>query len=163
MVEMKNTLPRWRQQDSHHIHSSQPKRPRRSREWLGFGIAFALIYLWTLHTSWLKIELVVYSSQRNGYIGLPLKDIPPLLKNFQDCSIANLAATNLTFLDTASPLPVSEFVNRRDRLAQALHNQGLDAFLVEPGYTFSYYANVTQPDWEVWVRHIAHRPSPCSN
>ncbi|USP78705.1 hypothetical protein yc1106_05979 [Curvularia clavata] len=26
----------------------------------------------------------------------------------------------------------------------------MDAFVVEPGYTFSYYANVTQHDWEPW-------------
>jgi Xaa-Pro aminopeptidase len=28
--------------------------------------------------------------------------------------------------------------------------EGVDAFVVEPGYTFSYYANITQPQWEVW-------------
>lgn len=26
----------------------------------------------------------------------------------------------------------------------------MDAFVVEPGYTFKYYANVSQPEWEVW-------------
>jgi len=26
----------------------------------------------------------------------------------------------------------------------------VDAFVVEPGYTFKYYANVSQPEWEVW-------------
>jgi Xaa-Pro aminopeptidase len=26
----------------------------------------------------------------------------------------------------------------------------MDAFIVEPGYTFKYYANISQPDWEVW-------------
>lgn len=82
--------------------------------------------------------------------GLPLKDVPHHLKSFQKCSIANLEATNYVFLNTAEPLPVSEFVSRRDRLAEALIQDGLDAFLIEPGYTFSYYANVTQPDWEVW-------------
>jgi hypothetical protein len=25
-----------------------------------------------------------------------------------------------------------------------------DAFVVEPGYTFKYYGNVSQPEWEVW-------------
>lgn len=57
---------------------------------------------------------------------------------------------NLSFFSTAHPLPVSEFVTRRDNLARALHEDGVDAFVVEPGYTFSYYANVTQTDWEVW-------------
>jgi Xaa-Pro aminopeptidase len=26
----------------------------------------------------------------------------------------------------------------------------VDAFVVEPGYTFQYYANISQRDWEVW-------------
>lgn len=26
----------------------------------------------------------------------------------------------------------------------------IDAFIVEPGYTFQYYANISQKDWEVW-------------
>lgn len=58
--------------------------------------------------------------------------------------------TGLHFLDNAHPLPLEEFVERRDRLAQALVADGIDAFAVEPGYTFKYYANVSQPDWEVW-------------
>ncbi|KAH9843259.1 putative peptidase [Teratosphaeria destructans] len=82
--------------------------------------------------------------------GLPLKSIPKHLKDFQTCSIHNFLATNLTFMDTAQPLPVSEFVTRRDRLAQGLVHEDVDAFVVEPGYTFSYYGNVTQTDWEVW-------------
>ncbi|KAL1853396.1 hypothetical protein Plec18167_005513 [Paecilomyces lecythidis] len=27
---------------------------------------------------------------------------------------------------------------------------GADAFLIEPGYTFKYYANISQAEWEVW-------------
>jgi Xaa-Pro aminopeptidase len=27
---------------------------------------------------------------------------------------------------------------------------GVDAFIVEPGYTFQYYANISQQDWEPW-------------
>jgi hypothetical protein len=50
-------------------------------------------------------------------------------------------------LNSASPLPLSEFVQRRDNLAKALVEDGVDAFVVEPGYTFQYYANVSQPDW----------------
>lgn len=82
---------------------------------------------------------------------LPLKDIPRHLKTFQDCSIKTLEDdTALDFLKTAHPPNVSEFVSRRDNLAQALHHDHLEAFLVEPGYTFQYYANISQPDWEVW-------------
>lgn len=88
----------------------------------------------------------IYSTQ----LGLPLKDIPARLKPFQKCSINRLSEdTNLEFLSTAHPLPIQEFVSRRDRLARALDSEGFDAFLVEPGYTFSYYANVSQPQWEV--------------
>lgn len=39
---------------------------------------------------------------------------------------------------------------RRNSLAKALSIEKIDAFIVEPGYTFSYYANITQPEWEVW-------------
>ena len=41
-------------------------------------------------------------------------------------------------------------MNRRQRLAAALLADRIDAFIVEPGYTFQYYANVSQRDWEVW-------------
>lgn len=58
-------------------------------------------------------------------------------------------STGLHFLDVAHELPLEEFVVRRNRLAQALVTDGIDAFVVEPGYTFKYYVNVSQPDWEV--------------
>lgn len=45
---------------------------------------------------------------------------------------------------------MEEYVLRRNNLAQALVAENVDAFVVEPGYTFSYYANVTQQDWEPW-------------
>ena len=41
-------------------------------------------------------------------------------------------------------------MNRRQRLAEALVKEGVDAFVVEPGYTFQYYANISQKDWEPW-------------
>ena len=82
---------------------------------------------------------------------LPLKDIPRRLRSFQHCSIDTLRKdTNLDFLETAKPLEVLEYESRRNRLARALHAEGLDAFMVEPGYTLQYYANVNQPKWEVW-------------
>jgi hypothetical protein len=79
--------------------------------------------------------------------GLPLKPIPPGLQRFQHCSIKTLKEeTHYNFLSTATPPSLSEFAARRNRLAEALVAEGLDAFVVEPGYTFSYYGNVTQPD-----------------
>jgi hypothetical protein len=50
----------------------------------------------------------------------------------------------------ASPISLADFEERRNRLAQALVAEDVDAFVVEPGYTFKYYGNVSQPDWEVW-------------
>lgn len=81
---------------------------------------------------------------------LPLNPVASRLQAFQNCSLHSLLAGNLSFLYTAHPLPVSEFVTRRTRLADALWRDEVDAFIVEPGYTFSYYANITQKDWEVW-------------
>ncbi|PVH84825.1 Creatinase/aminopeptidase [Cadophora sp. DSE1049] len=72
------------------------------------------------------------------------------IREFQKCSINNFLSTGLPFLDSASPLPVSEYIERRDNLAVALVADDIDAFLVEPGYTFQYYANISQKDWEVW-------------
>ena len=45
---------------------------------------------------------------------------------------------------------MEEFVQRRNRLAEALVADRVDAFIVEPGYTFQYHANISQKDWEVW-------------
>lgn len=71
-------------------------------------------------------------------------------EKFQRCSVNTFLETGLPWLETASPIVLSEFVQRRDNLAVALNNDGIDAFIVEPGYTFQYYANVSQKAWEVW-------------
>lgn len=84
-------------------------------------------------------------------------DTPDRLRNFRQCAIDNLLGTGLPFLNGVSPIAVSDFEERRDRLAQALVADGVDAFVVEPGYTFKYYGNVSQPEWEVWeVRIHSH-------
>ncbi|KAK7424735.1 hypothetical protein QQX98_000313 [Neonectria punicea] len=67
----------------------------------------------------------------------------------QQCSIDNLKA-DLSFLDSARPIEAEEFIDRRDRLAKALAVNGVDAFVLEPGYTFQYYGNISQVDWEPW-------------
>jgi hypothetical protein len=67
-------------------------------------------------------------------------------------------ATGLEFLKTAERPPLEEYILRRNNLAKALLADHVDAFVVEPGYTFSYYANITQPEWEVWEeRHLHSR------
>lgn len=48
------------------------------------------------------------------------------------------------------PISAAEFILRRNNLGKALHNEGLDAFILEPGYTFQYYGNISQKDWEPW-------------
>ncbi|KAH8816642.1 peptidase M24, structural domain-containing protein [Xylogone sp. PMI_703] len=75
---------------------------------------------------------------------------PHTIEQFRECSIKNFLSTGLHFLDSAEPPPVEEFVSRRDNLAKALVADNVDAFVIEPGYTFQYYANISQKDWEVW-------------
>ncbi|KAI0378559.1 metallopeptidase family M24 [Hypomontagnella monticulosa] len=65
------------------------------------------------------------------------------------CTIKGLQS-DLSFLDKAVPIGTDEYLERRDRLAQALLASGADAFVLEPGYTFQYYANTSQGDWEPW-------------
>jgi Xaa-Pro aminopeptidase len=84
---------------------------------------------------------------------LQANGLNPLLsrrERFRTCSIDTYLATGLKFLDTAEPPTVTEYVMRRNNLAKALVTEGVDAFVVEPGYTFSYYANITQQQWEPW-------------
>lgn len=78
------------------------------------------------------------------------------LENFQQCAIDNLLNTGLPFLENAYPITVDDYEERRQRLAEALVAEDVDAFVVEPGYTFKYYGNVSQPEWEVWeVRSLS--------
>ncbi|KAI1073612.1 metallopeptidase family M24 [Whalleya microplaca] len=67
----------------------------------------------------------------------------------QKCAIENLHS-DLSFLDSAKPIAAEEYLDRRDRLARALVASGVDAFVLEPGYTFQYYGNISQVDWEPW-------------
>lgn len=55
----------------------------------------------------------------------------------QKCAVKELHK-DLSFLDPAKPITAEEFVGRRDRLAQALAASEIDAFVLEPGYTFQY-------------------------
>lgn len=55
----------------------------------------------------------------------------------QECAIRNLHQ-DLSFLEPAEPIKSHEFIERRDRLAQALSDSSVDAFILEPGYTFQY-------------------------
>ena len=72
------------------------------------------------------------------------------VERFQQCSIDTFLTTGLPFLKDVHAPNLTEFSARRDRLADALVRDGLDAFVAEPGFTFQYFVNVTQPDWEPW-------------
>ncbi|CAI0647644.1 unnamed protein product [Colletotrichum noveboracense] len=72
-----------------------------------------------------------------------------VFQKVQQCAIDNLKS-DLSFLDSAVPISSDEFIERRDRLARALADTGVDAFVLEPGYTFQYYGNISQVDWEPW-------------
>lgn len=73
------------------------------------------------------------------------------ISRVSQCTTRNLHA-NLSFLDAASPIARAEFVERRDRLAAALaaHHPDVAAYVLEPGYAFQYYGNISQRDWEPW-------------
>ncbi|KAJ6133108.1 hypothetical protein N7471_008323 [Penicillium samsonianum] len=91
-------------------------------------------------------------SRRSWSLGDQWNDVdkPDRGKTFQQCAINNILETGLPFMNNVAPIAVVDFEERRDRLAQALVAEGADAFVVEPGYTFQYYGNVSQPEWEVW-------------
>jgi hypothetical protein len=76
------------------------------------------------------------------------------LDQVQSCSIKNLQR-NTSFLDGVMPISAKDFIRRRDRLAGALHEMNIDAFVLEPGFTFQYYGNVSQLDWEPWGQYLS--------
>lgn len=59
----------------------------------------------------------------------------PDVARVQQCSIDKFHE-DLSFLVNAKPIEAAEFIERRDRLARALAENGVDAFVLEPGYTF---------------------------
>ncbi|KAK4703142.1 hypothetical protein P7C70_g3081, partial [Phenoliferia sp. Uapishka_3] len=62
------------------------------------------------------------------------------LAEFQRCSITGYDKSALA---GAVPIHEGEFLERRDRFARALKSDGHDAFIVEPGFTFVYLANIS--------------------
>ncbi|KAE8555812.1 hypothetical protein EYB25_000510 [Talaromyces marneffei] len=94
--------------------------------------------------------LVALTKQISLGVGYPFQNEPPNLQKFQECSIRNMLSTGLYFLEGVTAPTVEHFESRRNRLAHALIADGVDAFVLEPGYTFEYYANISQRDWEPW-------------
>lgn len=58
----------------------------------------------------------------------------PSVKEVSKCTIKGLQS-DLSFLDKASAITKKEFLGRRDRLAVALAETGIDGFVLAPGYT----------------------------
>lgn len=130
-----------------------PQRPQsdaRSSGWTIERVLLVLLFAWVLLGSpglpWAQRGLEELQPPEHSAEAATTDQ----LSRFDKCSLENIRATNFTFLDAAKPISRDEYVNRRDRLARALSADGKDAFVVEPGYTFSYYANITQQQWEVW-------------
>lgn len=113
---------------------SGPRVSSRSR--IGIMVATILAVLWLV---WPHLDVPV-SPQRTHL---------SVVDKVQTCAIGNLHK-DLYFLDPAKPITTEEFISRHDRLAKALAASDLDAFVLEPGYTFQYYGNISQVDWEPW-------------
>lgn len=112
--------------------------------------------------------LFIWLLQMTYDVNKPSTAIRDVLK----CATKNTHA-DLSFLDSAKPIHADEFLERRDRLAQALVASNADAFVLEPGFAFQYvvplggcvcllipdrlrlpsfryYGNVSKIDWEPW-------------
>lgn len=98
---------------------SRPRVSSRSR--VGIVVATVLAALWLV---WPHLEM---SPQRHTQLSV--------VDKVQKCAIDNLHE-DLYFLEPAKPITAEEFISRHDRLAQALAASDLDAFVLEPGYTF---------------------------
>lgn len=84
----------------------------------------------------LSVLSLTYFQLRLNFAGSP-QEAHSVFDRVQECAIHNLHQ-DLSFLDQAEPIKSDEFIERRDRLAQALSASNVDAFILEPGYTFQY-------------------------
>ncbi|KAJ3480276.1 hypothetical protein NLG97_g8107 [Lecanicillium saksenae] len=70
-----------------------------------------------------------------------------LVDKAERCAIRNFMK-DTSFLDCVEGISTEEFLERRNKLAKVLKDEGVAAFVIEPGFTFEYYANVSKTDWE---------------
>lgn len=89
----------------------------------------SLLFVISLHATTFLGSQTLQQQQQQQHKKLSVVD------QVQQCAIDNLHR-DLSFLDTAKPITAQEFIQRRDRLAQALAASEIDAFVLEPGYTF---------------------------
>ncbi|KAE8224767.1 hypothetical protein CF319_g2395 [Tilletia indica] len=119
------------------IPSSAQGRVSKSPSRLSvFKLILVLLLVYSLFN--LKISVSLSSPPSS-----PISSIDDFLK----CSIDNLDKSALD-QPLVEPIPFEEFVERRDRIAGALVQEGLDAYIVEPGYDFRFLANLS--GWEDW-------------
>lgn len=55
-------------------------------------------------------------------------------------------------LNGISPIDRQEFLNRQEELGRRLADEGVDAFIAEPGGTTQYFANFSNIEWELSER-----------
>jgi len=55
-------------------------------------------------------------------------------------------------LSGIQPISREEFLSRQSELAKLLDDEGIDAFIAEPGGTSQYYANFSNMAWELSER-----------
>lgn len=101
-------------------HRPEPRRGLLSRVFVTLVAAF--------FSAFFLVHLHAAGAHRQLRKGIDVEAV-------QQCSIDNLKS-DLWFLDDAVPIEAEEFLERRDRLAKALAVNGVDAFVLEPGYTF---------------------------
>lgn len=70
----------------------------------------------------------------------------------EQCAVRSFAK-DASFLDGVAAVETAEFLARRDTLARVLRDEGVDAFIIEPGSTFEY-VDLHTP----LPRHYTHNP-----
>ncbi|KAK0548576.1 hypothetical protein OC846_002230 [Tilletia horrida] len=91
--------------------------------------------------------VLFFSSHLSHHGDRQERDMAQKLDVFNKCSIQGFDKSALK-APLVEPIPFDEFVHRRDRMAAALAEEGLDAYIIEPGSDFSYLANLS--GWEDW-------------
>lgn len=149
---------------------NQTKRSRRPSLTNWIFCVCAILLIWVRKSDFLYEHRPVNQCLQNLYSSSiwDFRAEKSKESTFRKCSIDNYLDTGLPFLKTAERPSLAEYVLRRNNLANALVAEGVDAFVVEPGFTSTYYANLTQPDWEPWEPEerpfvMIIRPEPLEN
>lgn len=104
----------------HFVDDSRPVRVSK------YGYCMRLWALAIITTLWLF-------SLSDGFSFYRTALATPSVKDVSKCTIKGLQS-DLSFLDKASAITKKEFLGRRDRLAAALVETGVDGFVLAPGY-----------------------------